>query len=397
MSRAGQFNESRAHQRRAGRAGGFGGGGGLGPEPGDCLLALAGAFMYDWETGQEILWQEGRDYHLYTFDKLMNRMSFEYDGISQLERDDGYGLWGGFNGGSGVYWAYGRRWGTMVGGGGRYQAYDVGYICNAFGVKQRRYDLDRQFQWIFEGDPKWDWSRFRYAWPGGSSGAIGNLQFPTMGVKHLAWVGDGTFEAVDPWHGLAHLATGTAQRDDFRLELPPEMTWFKEYEDGRIFWTFNGWGNNTSRAGGSNGFLLFGHNNGVRWQYTPDTFTIIPGSLRDREEITEDSLLDIIGPGFDRVSVLYQTEYQGEQNEGYGPSWSSLKGGKDFTYYPFMAHRVDGGWPPNRIGIAREFTDWDGVFGKQGRRVWHSVGWSDRGTQKEWYEPNAPVASVAGD
>lgn len=33
MSRAGQFNESRAHQRRAGRAGGFGGGGGGGKIP----------------------------------------------------------------------------------------------------------------------------------------------------------------------------------------------------------------------------------------------------------------------------------------------------------------------------------------------------------------------------
>lgn len=67
MSRAGQFNESRAHQRRAGRAGGFGGGGGGGGGGGEggCKLSYTIPFPYREDQGSPIVrspafrWDDG--------------------------------------------------------------------------------------------------------------------------------------------------------------------------------------------------------------------------------------------------------------------------------------------------------------------------------------------------
>lgn len=55
MSRAGQRKESRAHQFRGGRAGGFGEGGrDRPPKGGPCVLWVDPYFVYDWDTGGEI-------------------------------------------------------------------------------------------------------------------------------------------------------------------------------------------------------------------------------------------------------------------------------------------------------------------------------------------------------
>lgn len=70
MSRANQFNESRAHQRRAGRAGGFGGGprGTRLPDVG-CRMAVQTSFVYE-SNGEPIIgkvaylsWNREGDYH----------------------------------------------------------------------------------------------------------------------------------------------------------------------------------------------------------------------------------------------------------------------------------------------------------------------------------------------
>lgn len=52
MSRAGQFNESKAHQRRAGRAGGFGGPKGGVPPAAESFISIETNQTYNWDTGE---------------------------------------------------------------------------------------------------------------------------------------------------------------------------------------------------------------------------------------------------------------------------------------------------------------------------------------------------------
>lgn len=385
------FDESSCHERLGSGFDAFGGGDGVGPEPGDCLLAISPPFLYDWETGAEL--PPGTDWHLYTFDKTMQRMSYFRDSISQQERDDGYSLWGGFSGGAGVYWCRGRRFFPI--GGGRWQGYSVGYHCDAFGRKAQRFDFNRNFSEFYDGDPQWDISQWRFAAQGGSSGNVGNLRYPSIGYLRLRLEGD-LYIPESEWHGLAHFTTGVPRRDDFRTELPPDGTW-SEVMGGGFNYRTGRWGNSYSPAGGEAGFLLFGHRNGIRWRYTTDTFTIIPDSKRERSSSTSGDLLEIVGSEYDGVQVYQGVQYYGENDTGLNPT-SQLKGGAHFCYYPLLAHRVGGAFPPWRIGIVREFTDWDGVFGFQpGERFWHSAGFSDIGTPKVFDEPNAPSIVVAGD
>lgn len=168
-SRFNSFTESRAHDRLASRFGGFGDGGGVFPDPGDCIVAVSPPFIYDWFTGEELLVNPPNpDWRIYSFDVDMVRVNYVEVGRTQEEEEAGFRRMGGFYGGKGVYWAMGQRTGPIDNG--RHNVWDIGYELNQYGSVVQRYEMTAHRLIVY---PDYQGPLATGGMPGGS-GNIGN-------------------------------------------------------------------------------------------------------------------------------------------------------------------------------------------------------------------------------
>lgn len=363
MSRAGQFNESRAHQRRAGRAGGFGGGGGL-PEPGNCLLVFAGPFGYDWDTGRELLFnEENEGLHTFAFDKDMvlvhSGTDYTYD-----EMLAGYTSPFGFVGGAGVYW--GRGGFTDPDGS---EGYEIGYTYDSVGERSQRYKLSR---YRFNVGPVSSWWPKGFLWGPCGSGNIGNRE-------------GFTFEAFQrredaPWeyrYGIARFADGRVVFSDAVDGLPPAGTFHDES------------GVNPSKGfDGEDGFfvrLSDSYVHRIPVSRNPFTFHL-------ELERKADVYFPFVPEGVWDNGLYDNFQYYVSSDTSGG----IFAAGKDFYYLLATIDRRDNRFPQRRMCIARFFVDWTlpGIV----TPVLTHLGMSDVGTDlNHWWGDGGITGHVGGD
>ena len=330
MSRAGQFNESRAHQRRAGRAGGFGGGGGGGgglPEPGESMLRLESSFLYDYHTGAEA---GGFPFvHLFPFDVDLKQVGHERH-YTEQDQSDGFYLPTRLKGGAGVFWMQGYRsepQGDPV----------VGWQFSARGGRTGRFTME---DYRIGGGP-----RIGDCFINGS-GNIGNLE--GFAYEHSTDVDTGN---VRERHGIARYDSGRLRFSDAVNGPVPDFTLDQKCDgtDGTI----------VKLDGG-----VFS-----RWRVTRNPFRIDLASRQDvdreapnnpipYDQNLYDEMLTVLGGGFE------------------------CGGGRDFWYSPCLLRRRDGRFPPYRAGIVRVFIDFDNLVGDGPVWYYDAVGVTDFGTQQ---------------
>lgn len=373
-SRFNSFTESRAHDRLASRFGGFGDGGGVFPDPGDCIVAVSPPFIYDWFTGEGLPGNPPNpDWRIYSFDVDMVRVNYVEVGRTQEEEEAGFRRMGGFYGGKGVYWAMGQRIGPIDNG--RHNVWDIGYELNQYGSVVQRYEMTAHRLIVY---PDYQGPLATGGMPGGS-GNIGNKAGLCWGSLARRVDRRAQFS-----YGLRRFAVPHMEWEDaVDIDTPDDLPLggFRS-SDGSL---------TVSTLDGEAGYALAPWDVGYRVPFFRNPFRFDFDNIRQRAvaQIFDDEL-------FDR-NEYFAIHLKPEKTDK-GEQVSALKGGKNYVYSPCYLQSADvDRFPRYRIGIARGFVDWDRRFFELPLTYWNAIGLTDIGTNSAFNDPFEPWILVAGD